>query len=122
MTILAPYANDHRDPNGPGDARPNALKIVRDQNMDGKLTGKVFFITGCTSGLGLETARAIHATGADIYFTGRDAQKGEEIREALLGDGKPGKAEYLNLQCGSVSKYHTSSAEAFYVTFTFRAH
>lgn len=32
---LRPYANDHRDPNGPGDARPNALKIIRDQNLDG---------------------------------------------------------------------------------------
>ena len=111
MTILAPYANDHRDPNGPGDARPNALKIVRDQNMDGKLTGKVFFITGCTSGLGLETARAIHATGADIYFTGRDAQKGEEIREALLRDGKPGKAEYVEMHLDSLDSVRAAATE-----------
>ncbi|KIM99206.1 hypothetical protein OIDMADRAFT_43200 [Oidiodendron maius Zn] len=87
------------------------MKIVRDQNMDGKLTGKVFFITGCTSGLGLETARAIHATGADIYFTGRDAQKGKEIREALLRDGKPGKAEYVEMHLDSLGSVRAAATE-----------
>jgi NAD(P)-dependent dehydrogenase (short-subunit alcohol dehydrogenase family) len=111
MAILAPYANDHRDPNGPGDARPTALKIVRDQNLDGKLNGKVFLITGCTSGLGLETARAIHATGSDIYFTGRDATKGKEIREILLKDGKPGKAEYIEMHLDSLESVRAAAAE-----------
>ena len=72
---LAPYATDYADPNGPGDARPTALKIVRDQNLDGRLSGKVFLVTGGTSGIGRETVRALHATGADVYFTGRDNEQ-----------------------------------------------
>ncbi|OQU93607.1 hypothetical protein CLAIMM_00091 [Cladophialophora immunda] len=111
MALLAPYANDHRNPNGPADARPNALKIIRDQALDGALAGKVFFITGCTSGLGLETARAIHATGADIYFTGRETEKGREIRNALLRDGKPGKAEYIEMHLDSLESVRTAAAE-----------
>ena len=90
MSPVAPYANDHRDTNGPGDARPTALKIVRDQALDGKLSGKVILVTGGTSGIGFQTARALHATGADIYFTGRDPQKGKEAEEELRRDGKAG--------------------------------
>ncbi|KAJ4180374.1 hypothetical protein NW755_011868 [Fusarium falciforme] len=64
--MAAHYANDHVNPNGPNDARPTALKIIRDEGLDRKLTGKVLLITGCTSGVGVEIARAIHATGADV--------------------------------------------------------
>lgn len=75
------------------------------------MVGKGFFITGCTSGLGLETARAIRATGADIYFTGRDKQKGEEIREALLQDGKPGKVEYTEMHLDSLESVRAATTE-----------
>ncbi len=109
MVLLAPYANDHWHPNGPGDARPNALKVIRDQGLDDGLVGKVFFITGCTSGLGLQTARAIHATGADIYFTGRDEKKGAEVREDLLRDGRSGKAEYIEMHLDSLDSVRTAA-------------
>ncbi|EED12389.1 short-chain dehydrogenase, putative [Talaromyces stipitatus ATCC 10500] len=94
---LAPYAIDHEDPNGPGDARPTALKIIRDQGLDGTLSGKVFFISGGTNGIGVETARAIHATGADVYITGQNRKKGLEVVEHITGDGKPGKVMFLEM-------------------------
>ncbi|RSM02791.1 hypothetical protein CDV31_010750 [Fusarium ambrosium] len=108
--MAAPYANDHLNPNGPNDARPTALKIIRDEGLDGKLTGKVFLITGCTSGVGVEIARAIHATGADVYITGRQADKGKEVVDRILADGKPGKVAYLNMSLDSITSVKKAAA------------
>ncbi|KAH6603230.1 short-chain dehydrogenase [Trichoderma cornu-damae] len=102
MSLVAPYANEHRDTHGPGDARPTALKIVRDQGLDGRLSGKVVLVTGGTSGIGFETVRALHATGADVYFTGRDAKVGKQAEEQLRRDAKPGKLEYVEMSLDSL--------------------
>lgn len=110
MASTSPYANDHASPNGPHDARPTALKIIRDEGLDGKLTGKVFLITGCTSGVGVEIARAIHATGADVYITGRQADKGKQVIDKILSDGKPGKVVYLDMALDSISKVKQAAA------------
>ncbi|KAM5353469.1 hypothetical protein ACJ41O_000119 [Fusarium nematophilum] len=75
-----------RDPQGLGDARPTALQIVKDENLSGKLAGKSVFITGANQDLGLETARALHSTGATVYLGARDRAKGQkaidDIRES----------------------------------------
>lgn len=52
------YAAVHASPNGPGDARPTALQIVKDEGLEGKWDGKVIFITGCSSGLGVSRSLA----------------------------------------------------------------
>ncbi|KIW41798.1 uncharacterized protein PV06_05411 [Exophiala oligosperma] len=109
MARLAPYANDHRDTNGPGDARPNALKIIRDQNLDGQLVGKIFLITGCTAGLGLETARALRATGADVYFTGRDVAKGKQVVESLSKYDRPGKIAFIEMHLDSLESVRAAA-------------
>lgn len=111
MAPIAPYANDHRDTNGPGDARPTALKIVRDQDLDGKLSGNVVLVTGGTSGIGFQTVRALHVTGADVYFTGRDIQKGKEAEEELRRDGKPGKVEYMQMGMDSLRSVREFATE-----------
>ena len=36
-------------------------------------------ITGCTAGLGIETARALHATGAKLFLTVRNHEKDEAV-------------------------------------------
>ncbi len=63
MSPVTKYAAAHGDPRGPGDARPSALQIIKDERLQGALKGKIVFITGCSSGIGVETARAMHATG-----------------------------------------------------------
>ncbi|UPK99752.1 hypothetical protein LCI18_010687 [Fusarium solani-melongenae] len=108
--MAAPYANDHLNPNGPNDARPTALKVIRDEGLDGKLTGKVFLITGCTSGVGVEIARAIHATGADVYITGRQADRRKEVANRILADGKPGKIVYLDMSLNSIASVKKAAA------------
>ena len=54
------------------------------------LTGKLALVTGGTSGLGVETARALASAGADVVVTARDIPKGEgvaaEIRASTGND------------------------------------
>ncbi|KAJ3547409.1 hypothetical protein NM208_g1528 [Fusarium decemcellulare] len=85
---MSRYAATHTNPQGPGDARPTALRIVQDEGLMGKLSGKIALITGGNQGLGLETARALHATGATIFITARSSAKVEQaIRDILSTAG-----------------------------------
>jgi hypothetical protein len=45
---MSRYAESHRLTNlaGAGDARPTALQIIKDEELTGKLSDKVFLITG----------------------------------------------------------------------------
>lgn len=63
------YSVVYADPHGAGDARPTALTVVKDEDLVGKLTDKVMLITGGSAGIGAETARAFHATGAKLFLT-----------------------------------------------------
>lgn len=81
---MAPYTASHANPQGVGDARPTALQIVRDEGLEGKLTGKVMVITGATSGIGLETVRALAATGATLFIAVRDIQKARNVLAGIL--------------------------------------
>ena len=91
---MSRYAEAHANPQGPGDARPTALQIVKDAEMEGKLVGKSAVITGVSSGIGLETVRAIAATGAFLYLTARDLTKAK----TALGDiFKPEQMELIHM-------------------------
>ncbi|RYP60730.1 hypothetical protein DL769_007991 [Monosporascus sp. CRB-8-3] len=81
---MSRYAALHTDPQGPGDARPTALQIIQDESLEGKLVGKVIIITGASSGIGAETARALFATGATLFLTGRDMKKAEANLSEIL--------------------------------------
>jgi len=73
---MSRYAAAHVDSKGPGDARPTAMQIVEDEGLIGKLEDKVFLVTGVSSGIGIETMRALYATGGHVYGTVRNMQKG----------------------------------------------
>ena len=47
------------------------------------LSGKIVFITGGASGLGLETARAMAAKGAHVILAARDQDKLDQAREEI---------------------------------------
>lgn len=72
------YASAHASPQGPGDARPTASQIIQDEGLQGKWTDKPIFITGCSAGLGVETARTLFTTGATLYLTARNLAKAEK--------------------------------------------
>jgi len=57
-------------------------------------------ITGCSSGIGIETARALKATGAHVFATARNPSKGEK---ALASDLEPGKLDLMPLDLNSLA-------------------
>ncbi|OJJ49117.1 hypothetical protein ASPZODRAFT_60314 [Penicilliopsis zonata CBS 506.65] len=79
------YAHLHTSPAGPGDTRPTALQIIHDQDLAHRLADKVILITGCSSGLGAETARALAVTDATLFLAVRNMQKARaELADLLL--------------------------------------
>ncbi|KAF5008159.1 hypothetical protein FDECE_5553 [Fusarium decemcellulare] len=82
LPTTSKYAEAHLNPKGPGDARPTALQIIKDEQREGAMRDKVAFITGCSSGLGVETARAMKATGMTLFVTARNLDKARDA----LGD------------------------------------
>ena len=49
---------------------------------------KKVLVTGGTSGIGEATARAYAAAGADVVITGRDEERGRQIVQSLVADGR----------------------------------
>jgi NAD(P)-dependent dehydrogenase (short-subunit alcohol dehydrogenase family) len=102
------YSKVHESPAGPGDARPVASQIVQDEGLEGKWQDKVILITGCSSGLGAETARTLSVTGATLYLTARDLEKAK----AALGDlAKSERVHLLQLDLGSLASVRACAAE-----------
>ncbi|KAG9719622.1 NAD(P)-binding protein, partial [Aureobasidium melanogenum] len=87
-----PYAE--RYVHGPASG-PTAAEIVKDLGLEGKLQDKVILITGASAGLGHETARALHTTGAKLYLTGRDLGKGQAVADGLMASNSSGQKPIL---------------------------
>ncbi|KAF5702960.1 reductase [Fusarium globosum] len=97
---MSPYTAVHANTKGPGDARPTALQIIKDEGLEEKRQGQIFVITGTSSGIGIETVRAIAATGATLYLTARDLDK---ARTALDGIFDPARMELFQMDQGSLA-------------------
>ncbi|QDY09901.1 SDR family NAD(P)-dependent oxidoreductase [Micromonospora sp. HM134] len=63
----------------PFDARTTALEVVRDID----LTGRRAVVTGGASGIGVETARALAAAGADVTLAVRDLDAGRRAAKDI---------------------------------------
>ena len=68
-------------------------------------TGKNFLITGATSGLGLETAKALAAKNAHVTITARSAEKGEKALK------QTGAQEFIELDLADLSSVHKAAKE-----------
>lgn len=55
----------------------------------GSMTGKVCLVTGATAGIGLETARALAAAGAQVWLHGRDPVRTAARARSLMAPGAP---------------------------------
>ena len=89
-----------------------AFDTTTDEVIDGvDLGGRVAVVTGATSGLGLETARALAAAGARVVLTARDAAKADGAVEQLR-DRVPGaELETLVLDLTSLASVRSAAAE-----------
>ncbi|KAF5983457.1 WW domain-containing protein [Fusarium coicis] len=104
---MSRYTSVHSNRKGPGDARPTALKIIKDEGLEGKLQGQVFAITGTSSGIGIETARAIAVTRATVYLAARDVDK---AKTALDGIFDPSRMELFQMDQGSLASVRAAAA------------
>lgn len=78
------YVAVHQNPNGPGDARPTAIQIVEDEHLISSLSDKVVLVTGGSSGIGVETVRAIAHTGAHVVIGVRNISKGQGVIDEMI--------------------------------------
>ncbi|KAL8994962.1 MAG: hypothetical protein Q9169_005203 [Polycauliona sp. 2 TL-2023] len=113
--MASPYAAAHANPGGPDDSRPSALTIVKDEGLEGKLSDQAVLITGCSSGIGIETARAIAATGAKVFCTVRDMKKGESALADIL---QPGKVVLVNMDLNSLDSVRSAAKSVLSQTST----
>ena len=74
-------------------------ETTADEVLDGmELNGKVVLITGGTSGLGEESARALAAHGAQVIITGRNIEKANSVADSISkSTGMPVETEQLEL-------------------------
>lgn len=79
-----PYASAHESPSGPGDARPHWMQVLKDSDAIGALKGKNVLITGCSSGIGVETAKALYEAGATLFLQARDMKKLDGVIEDIV--------------------------------------
>jgi NAD(P)-dependent dehydrogenase (short-subunit alcohol dehydrogenase family) len=94
---------------GPGDDRPTARQIITKEELHGKWTDKTVLITGCSSGIGVETAKALLETGATLYLTARDLAKAKVALGDIL---QSGRAHLLELDLDSLESVR-KCADAF---------
>ena len=84
-----------------------------DEVLDGiDLSGKRVVITGGASGLGLETARAMAAKGANIVIPVRDLAKGEEAAATIRQSVPEAQVELMACDLGSMDSVR-AFADAF---------
>jgi NAD(P)-dependent dehydrogenase (short-subunit alcohol dehydrogenase family) len=109
---MNPYADAHASPHGEGDARPTASQIIKDEGLVNKLTDKVILITGGSSGLGIETVRALHTTGAHIFIQARDMKKAQDVAEEIKTSSKgTGAIDLIKMDLDSFASIRAGVAD-----------
>jgi NAD(P)-dependent dehydrogenase (short-subunit alcohol dehydrogenase family) len=80
------------------------MDILKDAEMEGKITEKRILITGASAGIGVETIRVLALTGATILTAARDLEKD---KRALVD--VEGKIELLKLDLASQSSVRAAA-------------
>ncbi len=79
--------------------------------MTANLEGRVCIVTGPTSGIGKETARGLARMGASVVLAGRDAEKGEAVRQEIAADTGSSRLEVMTLDLAEQSTIRAFAAE-----------
>lgn len=111
--ITSRYVAAHISPKGPGDARPTAMQVIKDEGLIDSLVGKTVLVTGANDTTGLETARAIHMTGARVFITTRSAEKSAQSVQSIIDSngGEKGGIEAITMELGDLSSVRNAAKE-----------
>jgi NAD(P)-dependent dehydrogenase (short-subunit alcohol dehydrogenase family) len=77
----------------------------------GSLRGQVTVVTGATSGLGLETAKALAAGGATVVMTARNATKGSAAQQEVMAATPHGATELMTLDLADLASVRAFAKE-----------
>ncbi|MDE3007451.1 MAG: SDR family NAD(P)-dependent oxidoreductase [Acidobacteriota bacterium] len=83
----------------PFGARSRALDVAAGHDLSGRFA----VVTGASSGLGVETARALVETGARVLLAVRDLDRGETSRQSLLATHPGAEVEVATLDLGDLA-------------------
>lgn len=97
MTITSPFH-----------AHSTAAEVIAGHD----LTGKTALVTGASSGIGIETARALLSAHAEVILAVRDAEKGERVAQQLRSATNNDQASVLSVDLGSLASVR-QAAEQF---------
>ncbi len=85
------------------DASSKALQVLHGVN----LTGKSALITGASSGVGFETARALACHGCHVLMAVRDLNKGQKAVEAIRRDRPHAECSLIPVELTSLKSVST---------------
>jgi retinol dehydrogenase-12 len=71
------------------------------------IAGQTVLVTGATSGIGLETARALAKKGATVVVGARDSKRGQAVVDEITAGG--GSAELLEIDMASLASIRNAA-------------
>ena len=87
--------------------RSTALEVIAGHDLHGQTA----LVTGASSGLGIETCRALLQAGAEVIMAVRDPEKGELVAAQLRQDTNNPKAVVLELDLASLASVRTAAKQ-----------
>ncbi|KIH53190.1 hypothetical protein ANCDUO_16690, partial [Ancylostoma duodenale] len=87
--------------------RTNALETIADVD----LTGRTILITGTTSGIGMETARALALKGAQVVMANRNIVRAEALKARILAEKPDAKIDMIMCDLSSLQSVQAAANE-----------
>ncbi|CAJ0608266.1 unnamed protein product [Cylicocyclus nassatus] len=87
--------------------RTTALQVLEDVD----LTGRTFLITGTTSGIGTETARALALKGGHVVMANRNIVKSDALKERILAEKPDAKIDMIMCDLSSLQSVQAAANE-----------
>ena len=81
-----------------------ALQVIDKYNTN--LSGYEAIVTGGSSGIGIETVRALAKAGARVVFTARDTVKAKEVADDVISTTGNSNIEIEELELDSLQSVH----------------
>src|SRR5215472_13333856 len=97
----------------PFNAQSTALEVIAAHD----LRGRTALVTGASSGLCIETARALLSAQAEVILAVRDTAKGERVAQDLRTATKNERAHVLAIDLGSLTSVR-QVAEQFHARWS----